>query len=150
MTVKRSNQAKLEVDVIRNSTKLSNHQTILSYSKTFCSFSLQTILIQNIYRNPQNSAQTADASRCKLYICQQPTSWKWWSHKKTDVRYCFFPVSWTSCWDTIIFHIQNCKYSVIPRCGTNKGFLLLFIGSPYTNKNHKFFPSGASFTEWQC
>eukprot|EP00063_Salmo_salar_P065671 XP_014040506.1 PREDICTED: splicing factor U2AF 35 kDa subunit-like [Salmo salar] len=25
----------------------------------------QTILIQNIYRNPQNSAQTADASRCK-------------------------------------------------------------------------------------
>lgn len=35
-------------------------------------FPLQTILIQNIYRNPQNSAQTADASRCKLKICQQP------------------------------------------------------------------------------
>ncbi|KAA8579780.1 hypothetical protein FQN60_006873 [Etheostoma spectabile] len=26
----------------------------------------QTILIQNIYRNPQNSAQTADASRCAV------------------------------------------------------------------------------------
>ena len=31
----------------------------------FLFFPLQTILIQNIYRNPQNSAQTADASRCK-------------------------------------------------------------------------------------
>ena len=31
----------------------------------FFFFFLQTILIQNIYRNPQNSAQTADASRCE-------------------------------------------------------------------------------------
>lgn len=35
-------------------------------------FPPQTILIQNIYRNPQNSAQTADASRCKFKVCQQP------------------------------------------------------------------------------
>lgn len=68
-------------------TKPSNHQTSLSHCKTYC-FSLQTILIQNIYRNPQNSAQTADASRCKLHICQKtlPVFKKWFSHKTTEMR----------------------------------------------------------------
>lgn len=45
-------------------------------------FILQTILIQNIYRNPQNSAQTADASRCKL-----PFFWLWFLKKNADPKY---------------------------------------------------------------
>lgn len=42
----------------------------IPYILLLCFFLLrwQTILIQNIYRNPQNSAQTADASRCKCKI----------------------------------------------------------------------------------
>lgn len=38
---------------------------VISDIAASCFLSLQTILIQNIYRNPQNSAQTADASRCE-------------------------------------------------------------------------------------
>lgn len=34
----------------------------------FLFFPAQTILIQNIYRNPQNSAQTADGSHCKSTV----------------------------------------------------------------------------------
>lgn len=39
--------------------------SLIWFGFLFVFLPLQTILIQNIYRNPQNSAQTADASRCK-------------------------------------------------------------------------------------
>lgn len=54
--------------MIGSSRNLNIHVSSLSDHMLLCSFFLQTILIQNIYRNPQNSAQTADASRCKLHI----------------------------------------------------------------------------------
>lgn len=44
----------------------------------FCPLHPQTILIQNIYRNPQNSAQTADASRCKLILSLLTTQQQMW------------------------------------------------------------------------
>lgn len=58
--------------------KLSNSQKVVSLQLSvictaasriplFIFFSPQTILIQNIYRNPQNSAQTADGSHCKSH-----------------------------------------------------------------------------------
>lgn len=49
------------------SLQLSNICTAASRIPLFIFFSPQTILIQNIYRNPQNSAQTADGSHCKSH-----------------------------------------------------------------------------------
>lgn len=49
------------------SLQLSNTCTAASRIPLFIFFSPQTILIQNIYRNPQNSAQTADGSHCKSH-----------------------------------------------------------------------------------
>ncbi|KAF7474018.1 Hypothetical predicted protein [Marmota monax] len=48
------------------SLQLSNICTAASRIPLFIFFSPQTILIQNIYRNPQNSAQTADGSHCAV------------------------------------------------------------------------------------
>lgn len=49
------------------SLQLSDICTAASRIPLFIFFSPQTILIQNIYRNPQNSAQTADGSHCKSH-----------------------------------------------------------------------------------
>lgn len=55
--------------IIKNVINVDHASGTLSH-QILLFFILQTILIQNIYRNPQNSAQTADASRCKLTFFQ--------------------------------------------------------------------------------
>ncbi|KAM3837216.1 splicing factor U2AF 35 kDa subunit isoform 5-T5 [Vipera latastei] len=57
--------------ILSNSQKVVSLQlsiicTAASRIPLFIFFSPQTILIQNIYRNPQNSAQTADGSHCAV------------------------------------------------------------------------------------
>lgn len=103
--------------------KMAQHTIILS-DHILLFFPLQTILIQNIYRNPQNSAQTADASRCKFKLFF------------SKLILCFLKVVLTNNRCEVL--LQHCQVETHlgPQASQTK-YSVIHQVSPNTNKKHK-------------